>query len=182
MTMQRTAVGYMRTDVSGASEKWDGANLHSAAINLDLDLRKIIAFDQHVERPIRRLRVQLSRLRACTLIVPSLDHLGGTIPSAIREQVDVITLSPEATYERLSVSPVVFLHDKTYAVSLQLDALLTSADEIATAAGSFSAGLDHLLLAMLRNPEFVALQLRRLGLTSAVFGERLETLIVGYSI
>lgn len=169
------AIGFLRSDVSGAREQWDRSDIARLASALGYDLVKIVTLGPHTDRPMYRLQVQLSRLGASTLVTPSLDHFAGEIPAEIREMADVITVQPEETHRRL-LKTAVQITGITFAVSPEVDALLGSAAEIAYAAGQTGICVDHILLALLRKPEAAAEPLRRIGIGADVYGERLARL------
>ncbi|MFE3280946.1 hypothetical protein [Nocardia sp. NPDC059239] len=170
----RAAIGYLRTDISGARQQWDESRISSVAGKLGYDLRKTVAWGLRVEEPMKRLRVQLSRLGLSTIVTPNLDHFDGKIPGAIREVADVITVSPEMKYMRRPRT--VSLADATFAVSPEVMALLASAAEIAEAGGRDGVDVEHVLLAMLRNPEITVGPLREIGIGPETYGKRLAQL------
>lgn len=100
-----SAVGYVRSDISGARRQWDEVQIRSLAVKLGYDLRRIAVFGPDTDRPMHRLRVLASRLRAEAILTPSLEHLGGSIPEAVLAVADVITVNPEETYARWIIPP-----------------------------------------------------------------------------
>ncbi|MFE3793587.1 hypothetical protein KHQ06_11935 [Nocardia tengchongensis] len=100
-----SAVGYLRSDISGARRQWDEVQIRVLASRLGYDLRRIAVFGPETDRPMHRLRVLASRLSAEAILTPSLEHLGGSVPAPVVEVADVITVSPEETYARWIIPP-----------------------------------------------------------------------------
>ncbi|MFE3101919.1 hypothetical protein [Nocardia tengchongensis] len=100
-----TAVGYVRSDISGVRCQWHEAQIRSLASKLGHDLRRIAIFGPETDRPMHRLRVLASRLRAEAILTPTLEHLGGSVPEPVLEVADVITVSPEETNARWIIPP-----------------------------------------------------------------------------
>ncbi|MFF2550319.1 hypothetical protein ACFVUS_04930 [Nocardia sp. NPDC058058] len=101
-----TAVGFLRSDISGSRRQWDEARIRKLACRLGYDLRKIAVFGPHTDRPIHRLRVLVSRLDVDAIITLHLEHLGGTAPDEIVQVADVITVEPQETYARWAIAPM----------------------------------------------------------------------------
>ncbi|WP_255222307.1 hypothetical protein [Nocardia otitidiscaviarum] len=72
------------------------------AKRLGYNLARTVVFSQHTDDPIGRLINVVRNLGAEAVVVPSLDHLGGTAPAALVQVADVITVEPHHTYARLS--------------------------------------------------------------------------------
>ncbi|MFE3819698.1 hypothetical protein [Nocardia tengchongensis] len=98
----------MRIDVSGVSQLWDEHQIRSLAAKLGYDFCGTIVYDPRTERPpLARVKAQVTRLRAEAVITPGASHFGGgVVPRDLVQQVDVITVSPEATYARWSTGLV----------------------------------------------------------------------------
>lgn len=107
MKYKPTAVGYLRTDVSGLAQLWDQSQIRRLAIRLGYDFADMIVYDPRFGRPpLARLRAQATRLDAEAVIVPGPEHFeGGEIPGTLVDQMDVITVTPEETYARWAVPP-----------------------------------------------------------------------------
>ncbi|MFB7719097.1 hypothetical protein [Nocardia sp. NPDC056100] len=103
-----TAIGYLRTDISGSARLWDQTQIRRLAARLGYDFADMVIYDPKFGRPpLARLKAQATRLDAEAVIVPSPEHFcGSKVPSALVEQFDVITVNPEATYARGVVSPL----------------------------------------------------------------------------
>lgn len=174
--MTATAIGFLRTDISGTRQPADESRLRATAEKLGYDLRKVVALSPYIDQPLYRLRVTLSRLGSSTLITPSLHHFDGEIPSEISEVADVITVNPEVVHMRTPIRPPLTLGGITFTITPELEALLSSAAEIAEAGGQAVVGVGHVLLALLRNPEMAVGPLRDIGIGPDVYGARLGTL------
>ncbi|WP_245746026.1 hypothetical protein [Nocardia altamirensis] len=107
MKYRPTAVGYLRTDVSGLAQLWDQGQIRRLATRLGYDFADMVIYDPKFGRPpLARLKAQATRLEAEAVIVPSPEHFdGGQAPGALVKQLDVITLTPEATYARRVMPP-----------------------------------------------------------------------------
>lgn len=101
-----TAVGFLRSDISESRRQWDEGRIKNLAFRLGYDLRKIVVFGPHTDRPIHRLRVLVSRLDVDAIITPNLEHLGGVAPDEIVQFADVITVETQETYARWIIAPV----------------------------------------------------------------------------
>ncbi|WP_306363918.1 hypothetical protein [Nocardia sp. CC227C] len=108
MRYRPTAVGYLRTDISGAARLQDEALIRKLAARLGYDFADMIVYDPKFGRPpLARLKAQVGRLGARAVIAPGLEHFeGGQIPGSLTELVDVVTVSPEATFEHRAVLPL----------------------------------------------------------------------------
>ncbi|MEU1427053.1 hypothetical protein ABZ412_08220 [Nocardia sp. NPDC005746] len=100
-----TAIGYLRSDVSGARQPWDEAQNRSIASRLGYAVAKTVVFSEHIEDPIRRLINVVGRMHAEAVVVPSLEHFGGSVPHELVQVVDLITVDPHDTYARWIIPP-----------------------------------------------------------------------------
>ncbi|QUN16347.1 hypothetical protein [Nocardia seriolae] len=100
-----TAIVYLRSDVSGARQQWDEMQARSLGKRLGYTVAKTVVFGEHVEQPIQRLANVVRRMQADAVVVPSLEHLGGTVPDGLLRVVDVITVEPHDTYARWIIPP-----------------------------------------------------------------------------
>lgn len=108
MRYRPAALGYLRTDVSGVGQLWDEHQIRSLATKLGYDFCGMIIYDRKTERPpLARVKAQATRLQAEAVITPGTNHFeGGIVPRDLVQQVDVITVHPEATYARWSTGLV----------------------------------------------------------------------------
>lgn len=97
-----TAIGYLRSDISGERRQWDERQNRSRAARLGYTVAKTVVFSQRTDDPIQRLVNVIRNTGAEAVVVPSADHLGGEIPEALVRVADVITVQPEKTYARWS--------------------------------------------------------------------------------
>ncbi|WP_233434483.1 hypothetical protein [Nocardia yamanashiensis] len=102
MRYKPTALGYLRTDVSGIGQLWDETCIRNLAVQLGYDFSGMLIHDPRTGRPpLARLRSQATRLGAEAVIVPSTAHFpDGQVPPELIRQLDVITVSPKATFAR----------------------------------------------------------------------------------
>ncbi|WP_306356897.1 MULTISPECIES: hypothetical protein [unclassified Nocardia] len=102
-----TALGYLRTDVSGMARVRDQSRIRTLASRLGYDFADMIVYDPKFGRPpLARLKAQATRLDAVAVIVPGPEHFeGGQVPAGLVEQLDVITVNPEVTYARGADEP-----------------------------------------------------------------------------
>ncbi|MEV6772597.1 hypothetical protein AB0N05_28565 [Nocardia sp. NPDC051030] len=100
MRYKATALGYLRTDVSGISQLWDEMCIRRLATRLGYDFTQLVVYDPNSARPpLARLKAQATRLDAEAVIVPGLSHFDNDeIPASLVRQLDVITCAPEETY------------------------------------------------------------------------------------
>ncbi|MFJ9363360.1 hypothetical protein ACIRRA_02935 [Nocardia sp. NPDC101769] len=107
MRYKPTALGYVRTDVSGIGQLWDESQIRKLATRLGYDFSGMVVYDPISGRPpLARLKAQATRLDAEAVIVPSPAHFeGGQVPTSLVQQVDVITVGPEETYARRAIPP-----------------------------------------------------------------------------
>ncbi|WP_327139745.1 hypothetical protein [Nocardia sp. NBC_01327] len=96
-----SAVGYLRSDISGSRQAWDENQIRHRAKQLGYDLRKTVVFNSQTEQRMHRLRVVVARTGVDAVFVPSLEHLDeDQVPATVIEVAAVITVSPENTYHR----------------------------------------------------------------------------------
>ncbi|QLY29931.1 hypothetical protein [Nocardia huaxiensis] len=101
MGLLPSAVGFLRSDVSGLRQSQDEMGIRRAAKRTGYELRKTIVFGERTEDRVRRLRVAIDRLGVEAVIVPSAEHFdGGAIPAELLEVAAVITASPEQVWGR----------------------------------------------------------------------------------
>ncbi|WP_327146431.1 hypothetical protein [Nocardia sp. NBC_01327] len=100
-----TAIGYLRSDVSGVRQPWDELQSRSLAKRLGYALAKTVVFSDRVEDPVQRLIDVVRRMDAEAVVVPNLEHFGGTVPGELVRMVDVITVAPHDTYARWIIPP-----------------------------------------------------------------------------
>lgn len=107
MRYKQTALGYLRTDVSGIGQLWDESRIRRTAARLGYDFSGMVIYDPLTGRPpLARLRAQATRLDAEAVIVPGPEHFdGGQVPGVLVNQLDVITVDPEKTYARRATPP-----------------------------------------------------------------------------
>lgn len=103
-----TALGYLRTDVSGVSQQWDESEIRRLAARYGYDLAEIVVYDPISDRPpFARLKAQATRLDAEAVFVPSLEHFEeGEAPGSLVQRMDVVTVHPESTYSRRVLPPL----------------------------------------------------------------------------
>ncbi|MEV6558678.1 hypothetical protein AB0M22_23405 [Nocardia sp. NPDC051756] len=99
MTVDPTALGYVRRDISGPQQAWDETQIRSLAKRLGYDLVKTIIFDADSEYRLDQLETAVKINNAEAVITPTLDHLDGAADPLVKF-CDVITLRPENTYAR----------------------------------------------------------------------------------
>lgn len=104
------ALGYLRSDLSGARQSWDEIQIRSLAQRFGYDLRKTVVFTAATDRPIHRLRVLVDRLGIEAIVVPSAEHFADNeIPAELIAVTDIITVSPEQTVARwAAIPPTIF--------------------------------------------------------------------------
>ncbi|MFE3697587.1 hypothetical protein ACFXO7_06895 [Nocardia tengchongensis] len=90
-----SAVGFLRSDISGVHQPQDERRIRSAAKRTGYDLRKTLVFNERTEDRLHRLRVAIDRLGVDAVIVPSPAHFDDdTIPAELLEVAVVVTASP----------------------------------------------------------------------------------------
>ncbi|MGW2665927.1 hypothetical protein ACWCW7_33670 [Nocardia tengchongensis] len=98
-----TALGYLRTDISGIQQPWDEQRMRSLASRLGYAVVKTVAFSDRTDDPIERLANVVENLQVDAVVVPGTHHFDrGEVPARIVQLADVITVDPEATYARYS--------------------------------------------------------------------------------
>ncbi|MEC3958901.1 hypothetical protein VMT65_38110 [Nocardia sp. CDC153] len=102
MRYKPTALGYLRTDVSGIGQQWDESEIRSLAKRYGYDFADMVIYDPNSDRPpLARLKAQATRLDAEAVFVPSLKHFDdGEPPGSLVQKLDVVTVHPEQTYAR----------------------------------------------------------------------------------
>ncbi|MFB7717001.1 MULTISPECIES: hypothetical protein [unclassified Nocardia] len=107
MRFRPTALGYLRTDVSGAAQLWDESLIRRTAERLGYDFAGMVLFDPRSGRPpLARLRSLVTRLDAEAVIAPAPAHFeAGRVPESLVARVDVIIVSPEQTFARWIIPP-----------------------------------------------------------------------------
>lgn len=95
-----TAIGYLRTDVSGIRQTWDETQIRSLAGKLGYNYLKLVAFSNATLDPLERLATLARRLDVDAVVTPSLEHVGGQVPELVVAAADVITVSPQKSYAR----------------------------------------------------------------------------------
>lgn len=101
MGLLPSAIGFLRSDISGPNQSHDELRIRSTAKLTGYDLRKTIVFSQQTEDRAHRLRVAIDRLGVDAVIVPSTAHFDGhDIPADLLEVTTVITVSPGGTTAR----------------------------------------------------------------------------------
>ncbi|AYF79362.1 hypothetical protein D7D52_24885 [Nocardia yunnanensis] len=104
MGLLPSAVGFLRSDISGLNQPHDELQIRLAASRAGYDLRKTVAFSERTDDQIHRLRVVVDRLGVDAVIVPSAAHFNGhAIPAELLEVATVITVSPGSTTVRASL-------------------------------------------------------------------------------
>jgi len=95
MKLFRTAIGYLRSDVSGTRQTWDEIQIRSLAGRLGYTLAKTVTCNGRMDDPMARLITTVHKTDADVVITPDVNHLGGTIPRALDRAAAVITVVPE---------------------------------------------------------------------------------------
>lgn len=97
-----TALGYLRTDVSGICQLWDEACIRRLATRFGYDFAGVVVYDPASGRPpLARLKAQATRLAAEAVVVPGAAHFqDARIPVTLLDRLEVITCFPEETYSR----------------------------------------------------------------------------------
>jgi hypothetical protein len=92
MKLVPTAIGYLRSDVSGPRQSWDEIQIRSLARRLGYNLTKTVVFSHRTDDPVARLINLARRTRADAVITPAAAHFGGTIPAELDHVAAVITV------------------------------------------------------------------------------------------
>ncbi|WP_458686930.1 hypothetical protein [Nocardia tengchongensis] len=101
MSLLPSAVGFLRSDVSGLNQVRDELRIRAAARRTGYDLRKTVVFNERTEDRPHRLRVAVDRLGVDAVIVPSVAHFDNhAIPAELLEMAAVVTVSPGSTTPR----------------------------------------------------------------------------------
>lgn len=99
MALLPSALGFLRSDVSGLRQSQDEDRIRRVAKRTGYELQKTIAFSDRTDEPIRRLRVVVDRLHIDAVIVPGTEHFDNRqVPAALLEVAAVIT--PTRVYPR----------------------------------------------------------------------------------
>ncbi|MET9487924.1 hypothetical protein [Nocardia sp. NPDC006630] len=108
MRFRPTAVGYLRSDVSGIRQAWDEEQIRSRARRLGYDFAKLVVADGRSGRHLTAaLKSAITRLDAEAVIVPDATHFEGhVIPDDLVKAADVITVDPDETYARWGIPPI----------------------------------------------------------------------------
>src|SRR5262245_60467658 len=95
MKLVPTAIGYLRSDVSGIRQGWDETQIRSLAGRLGYNLTKTVAFSAKTEDPVAQLVALARKMNADAVIAPGLTHFGGAIPRELDRITAVITVVAE---------------------------------------------------------------------------------------
>lgn len=108
MPYKPTALGYLRTDISGVGQLWEENQIRRLAERLGYDFSGMVIYDPNSGRPpLARLKAQATRLDAEAVIVPSPGHFEDRqIPGSLLQHLDVITVRPEETHTRRAMPPL----------------------------------------------------------------------------
>ncbi|WP_433732519.1 hypothetical protein ACQP0C_09500 [Nocardia sp. CA-129566] len=98
MRQRPTAIGYLRTDVSGVSQAWDEIQIRSRAMRLGYELAKTVTFGAHTDSPLSRLLNVVRQMDVDAVITPNLEHLGGNVPAELVRMCEINTVTPPETY------------------------------------------------------------------------------------
>ncbi|NNH72550.1 hypothetical protein HLB23_22265 [Nocardia uniformis] len=101
-----TALGYLRSDISGIRQPWDDTHIRSLARRLGYTFAKTVVFGAHTDHPLQRLVNVAKATDVDAVVVPSLEHFGGELPDELVAVADVITVSPEQTFARWISRPM----------------------------------------------------------------------------
>ncbi|MFI6865719.1 hypothetical protein [Nocardia sp. NPDC050406] len=106
MRYRPTALGYLRSDVSGISQAWDENQIRSTAKRLGYDLAKIVVA-RGDQAPLAGLKRLLAQVDAEAVVVPGRQHFEGEqVPEDLVRAADVITVNPAHTHARWVVPPL----------------------------------------------------------------------------
>ncbi|MBF6179811.1 hypothetical protein [Nocardia otitidiscaviarum] len=107
MRFRPTAIGYLRSDISGLRQAWDESQIRSLAARRGFDFAKMIVLDGRTGKPpLAALKSTITRISASAVFVPSTAHFDGdTVPPALLNVVSVITIDPDNTYPRSDAAP-----------------------------------------------------------------------------
>ena len=74
--MKPIAIGYLRSDLSGAAQNWDEIRIRSLAKRYGYDLAKTIVFTARTADPLTGLITIVQRINAEAVFIPHRRHLG----------------------------------------------------------------------------------------------------------
>lgn len=92
MKLVPTAIGYLRSDVSGIRQGWDETQIRSLAGRLGYNLTKTVAFSARTDDPMAQLVTLARKMNADAVIAPGVTHFGGAIPRELDQVTAVITV------------------------------------------------------------------------------------------
>ncbi|WP_052314550.1 hypothetical protein [Nocardia thailandica] len=95
-----SAIGYIRTDISGVGQVWDEEQMRCAADDQGYDLRKTIAFSATTFDPVARLTAIAADLGVDAVLTPSFAHLGDVVPERLIRVCAVVVVDPLVVYPR----------------------------------------------------------------------------------
>lgn len=99
------AIGYLRSDVSGARQRWDENQIRSLAGRFGYSLSKTVVLSGHIDDCLDQLIDTVGKAGAEAVVSPGLAHFGGVVPGALVGITDLITVSPLETYARWIIPP-----------------------------------------------------------------------------
>ncbi|WP_028478373.1 hypothetical protein [Nocardia sp. CNY236] len=94
------ALGYLRRDVSGATQRWHEAQIRILARQLGYELTKTLVFSARTQTPVTGLIAAVHRTGVTAVITPTVWHFGSRVPDELAQVADVITVTPKRTYPR----------------------------------------------------------------------------------
>ncbi|WP_306360525.1 hypothetical protein [Nocardia sp. CC227C] len=102
MRFRPTAIGYLRSDISGSRQAWDESRIRTTAALHGFDFAKLIVIDGRTPKPLLAgLKSTITRLAAEAVFVPNTQHFDtGTVPTDLLAVAAVITIDPPTTYPR----------------------------------------------------------------------------------
>ncbi|MFD3594357.1 hypothetical protein ACFWU5_16660 [Nocardia sp. NPDC058640] len=103
--MKPSAIGYLRSDVSGRTEEWDRAAIKALAARYGYTLVKFVTYSEHTDDPIQRLINVVRRYMAEAVFAPSLAHFSDEVPDRLVCIADVNLVAPECTYAQSYALP-----------------------------------------------------------------------------
>lgn len=95
--MTYPAIGYLRSDISGARQPWDEIQMRTLAGQLGYRLVKTVVFSQFTV-DVDQLIDTVTRADAIAVVVPSIDHFEGGIPRAVLGVANVIAVDTGETH------------------------------------------------------------------------------------
>ena len=96
-TAERTAIGYVRTDLAGSSRPHCESLIRAAAVDLGYELLRTLVL---TATPLTHLRFLASELAVDAVLCPTYAHLEGRVPAELLTLTDVIVIDPLITYCR----------------------------------------------------------------------------------